>query len=152
MSLNLPEFDIQLRRDDATGAMQVYDQLRQKWVALTPEEWVRQHFVNYLITEHGYPRALMANEVGLRLNNTLRRCDTVVYSRSAEPIAIVEYKAQTVKITQHVFDQIARYNMVLNAPVLIVSNGITHYCCRYDFEHKKYRYLREIPAYKDIIE
>jgi hypothetical protein len=148
--VQLPKFDIKLRHTES-GMTQVFDILRNKWVALTPEEWVRQHFVNYLINDLGYPKSLMANEVGLKLNDTARRCDTVIYSRDARPIAIVEYKAEHIKITQQVFDQIARYNMVIHANVLIVSNGNNHYCCRFDYEQKKYRFLKEIPVYDEIL-
>lgn len=149
MKLNLPSFDIRTRRM-ADGSMQVYDPLRRKFVALTPEEWVRQHFVNYLITEKGYRPALMANEVGLRLNGTLRRCDTVVYRRDMTPAVVVEYKAPEIEITQHVFDQIARYNLVMRADWLIVSNGISHYCCLYDHTTGRYSFARDIPEWSSV--
>ncbi len=149
MDLNLPSFDYRLSRGD-DGVTRIYDCLRQKFVALTPEEWVRQHFVNYLITTLGYPRGLMANEVSLKLNRTARRCDTIVYSRQGRPLAIVEYKAPTVAITQTVFDQIARYNSVIGASYLIVSNGLAHYCCRFDDNSQSYTFLREIPGYSAL--
>ncbi|MDO4320640.1 MAG: type I restriction enzyme HsdR N-terminal domain-containing protein [Bacteroidales bacterium] len=142
--LNLPTFDIRLRhRSD--GSTEVYDTLRRRYVALTPEEWVRQHFVNYLITVFAYPASMMANEVGLRLNGTQRRCDTLVYSRDLRPLAIVEYKRPSVEITSAVFDQIARYNSVIGARWLIVSNGLHHYCCR--FEDSRYEFVSAIPRY-----
>lgn len=147
MQLNLPPFEIQLRRLDS-GVRQVYDPLRGKWVALTPEEWVRQHFVNYLLVHKGYPRYLTANEIGLKLNGTARRCDTVVFTRDRRPLAIVEYKAPSVTVTQKVFDQIARYNMVLQAPVLMVSNGLSHYCCL--FNDGNYVFIKEIPPYAAV--
>jgi len=147
--LNLPPFDIALRRDDA-GVAEVYDPLRRKWVALTPEEWVRQHFVNFLVVGRGFPAELMANEIGLKLNRTSRRCDTVVFDRSLRPLVIVEYKAPSVPLTQKVFDQIARYNIVLNASFLIVSNGLRHYCCRFDREAGSYTFLRDIPQWNSI--
>lgn len=129
--LNLPAFDVRLRATSRTSEdAEVYDPLRRKWVALTPEEWVRQHFVNMLVTVMGYSPHRIANEIGLRLNNTRRRCDTVVYDNTIRPAVIVEYKAPHIALTQRVFDQIARYNMVLDARFLIVSNGMTHYCCR----------------------
>lgn len=147
MQLNLPAFDIRLRHAD-DGAPQVYDPLRHKWVALTPEEWVRQHFVNYLAECLGYPPAVMANEVGMHLNGTQRRCDTLVYSRDLRPLAVVEYKRPTVEITSVVFDQIARYNSVIGARWLIVSNGIRHFCCRFDGDG--YSFVRAIPEYADL--
>lgn len=149
MKLNLPSFDIRTR-SMADGSMQVYDPLRRKFVALTPEEWVRQHFVNYLITGKGYRPALMANEVGLRLNGTLRRCDTVVYRRDMTPTVVVEYKAPDIEITQRVFDQIARYNLVMRADWLIVSNGISHYCSRYDHTTGRYSFARDIPEWSSV--
>ena len=148
-SLNLPSFDVCIERSD-DGVVRIYDRLRQKFVALTPEEWVRQHFVNYLVTERGYPAGLMANEVSLKLNRTARRCDTLVYSRAGRPLVVVEYKAPSVAVTQAVFDQIARYNSVIGAAYLIVSNGMAHYCCRFDDERQGYVFLREIPRYEDL--
>lgn len=146
--LNLPPFEIALRDSDA--GTEVYDPLRRKWVALTPEEWVRQHFVNFLVADRGFPSVLMANEIGLKLNSMTRRCDTVVFDRSLHPLVIVEYKAPTVAVTQKVFDQIARYNMVLDAPLLVVSNGLRHYCCRFDRSAGTYAYLRDIPYWSAI--
>ena len=149
MDLNLPSFDCRLSRGD-DGVTRIYDRLRRKSVALTPEEWVRQHFVNFLVSELGSPSGLMANEVSIKLNRTARRCDTIIYSREGRPLAIVEYKAPTITITQSVFDQIARYNSVIGAPYLIVSNGLTHYCCRFDSNAQTYTFLREIPSNAEL--
>lgn len=149
MKLNLPEFDISVRRTP-DGRLQVPDRLRGKFVALTPEEWVRQHFVNFLIEYRAYPPSLMANEVSLRHNGILRRCDTVVYGSTACPIAIVEYKASTVSITEKVFDQIVRYNMVMDVRWLMVSNGLCHYCCHVNPENKSYSFTKEIPLYTHL--
>ena len=146
MELNLPPFDYRLERGD-DGIGRIYDCLRGKFVALTPEEWVRQHFVNFLAEQRSFPRGLMANEVSLKLNGTSRRCDTLVYSRSGRPLVVVEYKAPNVGVSQAVFDQIARYNSVLGARYLIVSNGLSHYCCRFDNERQGYTFLRDIPQY-----
>lgn len=150
--LNLPAFDIQLRRYEADGdnRLQVFDPLRGRWMALTPEEWVRQHFVNFLIHWKGYPQSLMANEVSLRFNGMQRRCDTVVYDRSMRPRVIVEYKRPQVVVTQKVFDQIARYNLTMGADRLIVSNGLSHYCCRLDAATHSYEFLRDIPAAAEL--
>lgn len=150
--LNLPPRELRLGVD-AAGHTCVFDPLRRKSVVLTPEEWVRQHFVAFLIAELGYPPALMANEVGVRLNGLQRRCDTVVWNRTdASPLVILEYKAPSVEITAQVFDQIARYNMVLLAPYLIVTNGLRHFCCRLDADSRTYSFLREIPPYASLIE
>lgn len=151
MKLNLPDFGIKITRDD-DGGVKVYDRLRGKAVALTPEEYVRQHFVNYLINAKGYRQSLMANEVSLRLNGTARRCDTLVYTRELRPLVVVEYKAPDVVISQKTFDQIARYNSVIRAPWLIVSNGISHYCCRYMTETGEYRFMRDIPTWEELFD
>ena len=148
--LNLPPGDLRLRVD-AEGNTLVFDPLRRKEVILTPEEWVRQHFVAFLTSHLGYPPALMANEVGVNLNGLSRRCDTVVWNRAdASPLVIIEYKAPTVEITAAVFDQIARYNMVLCARYLIVSNGLRHFCCRLNPETHTYTFLPELPPYSSL--
>ena len=145
--LNLPNFDIELREAD-NQVVEVFDPLRRKWVVLTPEEWVRQHFAHYLTTALGVPPTFVANEVGVRLNGRQRRCDTVIYRRNLSPLCIVEYKRPTVTITAAVFDQIARYNMVLGCPWLIVSNGLHHFACRFD--GTKYTFLPELPTYEQM--
>lgn len=114
---------------------------------MTPEEYVRQHFTAWLIGSFGYPASLTSNEVSITLNDTRRRCDTVVYRSNGTPLMIVEYKAPTVAITQEVFDQIARYNMVLRSKFLVVSNGMRHYCCEMDYEHDSYTFLPKIPEW-----
>lgn len=147
--LNLPQYDINVK-EIPDGQLQIFDRLRNKFVALTPEEWVRQHFVSFLITHKGFPAGLMANEVSLTLNGTLRRSDTVVYTSGATPLVIVEYKAPSVKISQKTFDQIIRYNMVFQAPYIIVSNGLNHYCCHIDFKNHSYKFLPDIPSYSEL--
>lgn len=146
VALNLPVQQVELRHAGST--IEVYDPLRRQWLVLTPEEWVRQNFTSWLISEKGYPRSLMANEVGLRLNGMLRRCDTLVYDRALRPLVVAEYKAPDVAITAAVFDQVARYNMVLRARLLIVSNGLRHFCCRYT--PCGYEFLRDIPNFADL--
>lgn len=148
MELNLPSFDIRLQRDDE--GVKIFDRLRKKFIILTPEEWVRQHFVNYLINHKGFPEPLMANEIGITLNGTRRRCDTVVFDKHGSPMVIVEYKASSIVISQSTFDQIVRYNMVLHARYLIVSNGMNHYCCRIDYDNMSYDFLKEVPDYADL--
>lgn len=148
MELNLPSFDIRLQRDDE--GVKIFDRLRKKFIILTPEEWVRQHFVNYLINHKGFPESLMANEIGITLNSTRRRCDTVVFDKHGSPMVIVEYKASSIVISQSTFDQIVRYNMVLHARYLIVSNGMNHYCCRIDYDNMSYDFLKEVPDYADL--
>lgn len=147
--LNLPSFDKKVIQKD--GKPFIFDIIRRQYVALTPEEWVRQHFVHFLIGTKGYPQSLMANEVQLKFNGMSRRCDTVVYDRTLRPRVIVEYKAPTVNITQQVFDQICRYNMVLQVDYLIVSNGLTHYCCKVDNTTHTYTFLKDIPSYEEVV-
>ncbi len=150
LSLNLPKYETKICERD--GKLQIFDPLRKCHVALTPEEWVRQHFVNFLIESRGFPAALMANEVTITVNGMKRRCDTVVYDRQLQPRVIVEYKAPTVKITKEVFAQISRYNLTLKVDYLIVSNGLQHYCCRMDYPNNSYSFLQEIPEYTKIVQ
>ena len=148
LSLNLPSYAAKIQERD--GKNVIFDPLRKKYVALTPEEWVRQHFVHYLTEVKGFPKGLLANEVQLTLNGTKKRCDTVLFAKDLSARMIVEYKAPTVEITQAVFDQITRYNMVLKVEYLIVSNGIRHYCCRIDYSTMNYTFLPEIPHYSEL--
>ncbi len=147
-SLNLPDYPVKIRREGEQT--RIWDDLRRKYVALTPEEYVRQRFVAWLIIDRHYPASLMNNEVALNLNGTRRRCDTLVFDRRGEHFMIVEYKAPDVRITQDTFDQIARYNMVLHARYLVVSNGQQHYCCRMDYESDSYHFIREIPDFATV--
>lgn len=150
LSLNLPKYETKICERD--GKLQIFDPLRKCHVALTPEEWVRQHFVNFLIESRGFPAALMANEVAITVNGMKRRCDTVVYDKQLQPRVIVEYKAPTVKITKEVFAQISRYNLTLKVDYLIVSNGLQHFCCRMDYPNNSYTFLHEIPEYTKIVQ
>lgn len=150
LSLNLPKYETKICERD--GKLQIFDPLRKCHVALTPEEWVRQHFVNFLIESRGFPATLMANEVAITVNGMKRRCDTVVYDKQLQPRVIVEYKAPTVKITKEVFAQISRYNLTLKVDYLIVSNGLQHYCCRMDYPNNSYSFLQEIPEYTKIVQ
>ncbi len=147
--LNLPKYGIKIKNDK--GHQSIFDVLRRKYVALTPEEWVRQHFVHFLIEHKGYPKALMANEIQLAIGNKKLRCDSVLYDRTLRPRMIIEYKAPTVSITQKVFDQITIYNMLLHVDYLVVSNGIKHYCCRMDYANQKYLFLEDIPDYQNLL-
>ena len=148
LTLNLPGFEPKVTEKD--GKRTIFDPVRRKYVALTPEEWVRQHFVNYLISFKNYPKELLDNEVLVKLNGMSKRCDTVAYNRFLAPLVIVEYKAPTVSITNAVFDQIARYNMVLHVEYLIVSNGLNHYCCKIDYNNQTYVFLNGIPGYDEL--
>ena len=148
LPLNLPSYPAKIIKRD--GKNVIFDPLRQKYVALTPEEWVRQHFVHFLTDFKGFPKGLLANEIQLDLNGTKKRCDTVLFNKDLSAKMIVEYKAPNIEITQAVFDQITRYNMVLKVEYLIVSNGIRHYCCKIDYNTMKYTFLPDIPAYTEL--
>ena len=150
LPLNLPTYETKICERD--GKIYIFDPLRKTHVVLTPEEWVRQHFVNFLYTCKGFPQALMANEVQITLNGMKRRCDTVVYDKELRPRVIVEYKAPSVKITKEVFAQISRYNLTLRVDFLIISNGLKHYCCRMDYTNNSYTFLNDIPEYTTIAE
>ena len=129
---------------------QIFCEWRKRWVRLTPEEWVRQHFIRFLTDYKGYPKGLLANEVQLPLNGTKKRCDTVLFNKDLSARMIVEYKAPNIEITQAVFDQITRYNMVLKVEYLIVSNGMRHYCCKIDYNTLQYTFLPDIPAFTEL--
>lgn len=148
--LNLPPVSARVTRN-TDGRLCIFDDHRHRHVTLTAEEWVRQHFVNFLTAHLGYPAALIGNEVSLQISGVKRRCDTVVYSPlDGHPLIIVEYKAPHVAITQEVFAQIQSYNSVLRADYLIVSNGMRHFCCRNDYSTMTASFLSEIPAWAEI--
>ena len=138
-SLNLPGYGAQLRRDER-GATQIYDCVRAKWVALTPEEWVRQHFVNMLINSFGYSPFRLGNERSIRINGRLRRCDTLIYDRAMRPVGIVEYKAPDVPVT----------------PLLMVSNGLHTHALTIRAGAKgmapEVNFLPAIPSYSELLE
>lgn len=127
----------------------IFDVLRRRYVALTPEEWVRQHFIHYLVEHLGYPATLLANEVNLQIGQKHLRADSVLYDRELRPRMIIEYKAPEVAITEKVFRQITAYNVLLQVDYLVVSNGLQHYCMRYDKTGKKYLFIDHIPTYEE---
>ena len=127
--------------------MYIFDELRKKQLALTPEEWVRQHWVQHLIHAKRYPRSLIKIEGGLIVNDMQRRSDLVIYNTSGDKILLAEFKAPSVRITQAAFEQIARYNMVHRIPLLLVSNGMQHYYCRIHFEKGTFEFLPDLPDY-----
>ena len=148
LSLNLPAFDAKIAARN--GKNVIFDVIRRRYVALTPEEWVRQHFVHFLLAHKGYPQRLWQMRCRYSWTVQRKRCDTVLYRRDLTARMIVEYKAPEIEITQKVFDQITRYNMVLKVDYLIVSNGLQHYCCRIDYEHNSYTFLQDIPEYQNL--
>ncbi len=143
--LNLPTFNFKLKSNE--NKTLIFDCLRKKYLVLTPEEWVRQHFVLYLMEVKKYPASLIAVEKQLTINQLKKRTDIVIFNKQGTPNIIVECKAPKVKITQATFDQIARYNLKLNADFLIVTNGLEHFYCMLDSENERYVFLRDIPEY-----
>jgi len=146
--LNLPQYSFKITGKE--GNEMILDLLRRKYVKLTPEEWVRQNFVQYLINEGKYPLGLLGIEVLFRFNKVKRRVDILVHNRSGEPVMIVECKAPDVKIDEKVFDQIVCYNMGFKVTYIVVTNGIDHYACKINHEEKKYEFLLVIPLYEDL--
>jgi hypothetical protein len=146
--LNLPAYPFKLRKGDDTTF--IFDEIRKKFLVLTPEEWVRQHIVQYMIQEKGYPKSLIKLEGGLKLNSLQKRTDIVAFNSKGEKVLLVECKAPTVKINQKVFDQIARYNIVHKIPLLAVTNGLEHYYCQIDFVAKGYNFLESLPSYNSL--
>ena len=146
--LNLPPYPIKITEKGAKRY--IFDFLRRKYVALTPEEWVRQHFVHFLVEHKGYPKGLLANEVELKAGEKRLRCDTLLYTADMHPRMIIEYKAPTIQIQQKTFDQKSAYNLLLKVDFLIVSNGLQHHCCKMDYDTQSYTFLEGIPDYEKL--
>jgi len=145
-TLNLPTYNFKLK--NSQNKTLIFDKLRKKYVVLTPEEWVRQHFVHFLIDQKKYPETLIAIEKQLTINNLKKRTDILIFNSDGKPEVVVECKAPSIKISQKTFDQIARYNLQLKADFLIVTNGLTHFYCKMDFKNKTYIFLKNLPDYK----
>jgi len=143
--LNLP--NVALKTKLVEGTTQVFDAVRKKYLVLTPEEWVRQHFIHYLNKEKNYPLGLMGVEQMVKYNGMQTRADIVLYTADGKPNVIVECKAPNVKITQDAFNQIAKYNFKLKVEFLVVTNGMQHFCCKMDYENNKITFLEEVPAF-----
>ncbi|MDH5474675.1 MAG: type I restriction enzyme HsdR N-terminal domain-containing protein [Cyclobacteriaceae bacterium] len=143
--LNLPSytFDISNKED----RLLIYDVFRKKQVVLTPEEWVRQNFLQFLIQEHQYPKSLIKVEGGLRYNSKQKRSDILVYTRNGTPFLLVECKSNTIKIGQQTFDQAAVYNQTIKAKYIVITNGLEHYCCQMDFDKNTYSFVEEVPKF-----
>jgi len=142
-ALNFPNYNFRFRKGENRD--EIFDPVRKKYVSLTPEEWVRQHLVAYLIHEKKVPVSLIGIEKGLVVNSLVKRFDAVVFSRNGIPLLLAECKAPNVEITEKVFDQAARYNLQLKATYFIITNGMEHYTCRLDYEQKKYFFIPDIP-------
>ena len=146
--LNFPDYQFKIKEENKRT--QIFDTVRKKYVALTPEEWVRQHIITFLITEKKFPSSLIAVEVSLNRGTKKQRGDIVIYTNDGLPRMIIECKAPEVKITQDVFFQIARYNAPLKMNYLVVTNGINHFCCKMDYENGEHVFIKDIPYYDFI--
>ena len=149
--LNLPTYSFRTGRTDK-DRMTIFDEIRKKYVSLTPEEWVRQNFIKFLINEKNFPAGLISVEMKVDINGLSQRSDIVCFDRTGTPLLIVECKAPAIKITEDVFNQAARYNMKLKTRFLIMTNGISHYCCHIDYNTNRVNYLKDIPDFADTEE
>lgn len=147
LALNLPRYEFSVTE---SSQPKIFDFIRKKYVVLTPEEWVRQNFLKFLVEEKKYPASLIFIEQNLKVHKMQKRCDAVVYDKKGNPLMIIEFKAPEVPVNQKVFDQIARYNISLCVNYLIVSNGLDHFCCIIDIENKTYRFIDNIPEYSSL--
>ena len=144
--LNFPVYSFRFKNSENKVA--IFDEIRKKFMLLTPEEWVRQHTVQFLLQDKKFPKSYINVEKLIKINNLSKRYDVVVFQPNGEIFLLIECKAPEVPISQNTFDQIARYNLVLKAKYLMVTNGLNHYFCQMDFENEKYIFLKELPEYK----
>lgn len=148
-SLNLPTYLFRLKEDK--GKKYIFDEIRRRFVLLTPEEWVRQHVVHFLVTLKNFPQSLISIEKGFSHNRRKQRFDLLVYDRKGIPLMLVECKAPAVEINQLAFDQAGRYNNKYKASFLLITNGIKHYCCQIHSTNRQYRFLQDIPDFGEMI-
>lgn len=147
-TLNLPTYSFSVKSEQ--GRSYIFDAFRRKYVLLTPEEWVRQHFLQYLVREKGFPASLISVEKEFRFNRMKKRTDILAHNRQGEPLFMVECKAPSVPVSREVFDQIGLYNLAYRVPWLVVTNGMKHYCCRFDEKEGKYRFTERIPDWHEV--
>lgn len=150
LQLNLPDHNFKTK--DENGKKLIFDSQRKRFVALTPEEWVRQNFIQFLIKSKGYPAELLAVEKQLTINRMKKRCDAILYNQFAEPIVIIEFKSPNIAISQAVFDQVAVYNSKLQVDYFMISNGIEHFCCKVNASSAKYEFFSEIPDFTQLVD
>lgn len=147
--LNLPEYSFKIKSEGQRKY--IFDNIRKRYVVLTPEEWVRQNLTTYLVEEKNYPASLIAVEMSLKINRMERRADIVLFSKLGNPLIIIECKAPGIKISQMVFDQVALYNMDMKVEYLIVSNGLVHYCAKLYHNERRWEFLKQIPDYSSLL-
>lgn len=150
LQLNLPEYNFRIKKHNEK--LLIFDTQRKRYVALTPEEWVRQHFIRFLIEVKAFPAALLAVEKQVNMNGMKKRCDAILYNKDAKPILIIELKAPNVSISQATFDQVAVYNAKLKVDFFMISNGIEHFCCKVNVETARYEFFPEIPEFSQIFQ
>lgn len=148
IELNFPRYSFSIKRQGDKAL--IFDEFRKKWIVLTPEEWVRQHVLMYVFKEKGYPKSLISVEKLVNVNGLKQRFDAVLFNNNARPIAIIECKSPSIKITEEVFYQALRYNAQIGAPYIVLTNGINTYCGNIDIINKKFSYIKEIPSYKNL--
>lgn len=146
--INLPAYTHRIKEED--GIVKIFDEFRKKYVSLTPEEWVRQHFMHYLVNYRSYPKGLLLVEKELKIDGLKRRPDLVIYSKDGNPKILVEFKAPSVSIDENVFFQIALYNKKLNLPYLILSNGKVHFCAKINPENGMVDMMDDFPEYDEL--
>jgi hypothetical protein len=147
--LNFPQYTFQISKTRA-GKYFIFDMYRKKKVVLTPEEWVRQHMLRYLVEEKGFPASLISSESGIKVNQLSRRYDALVFDRKGKPLLLIECKATSVPVNQAVFDQVLAYNRSAKARYILVTNGLKHFCCRYAEQDGKYEFLHDIPSFNEL--
>jgi hypothetical protein len=148
--LKLPSYSFRIV--EKNNRWEIYDENRRKWIKLTPEEWVRQHFIHFLVKDKMFPKSLMAIEKKVLINGLSQRFDLLVYDRKGNPLLIAEFKSPDIQIDQTTFDQASRYNSALRAPYFLISNGMVHFVCKMDFENRTTRYLDEIPTFGELVQ
>lgn len=145
--MNFPVYSFRFKNSE--NKVSIFDEIRKKFILLTPEEWVRQHVVQFLLQDKKYPKSYINVEKLIKINDLSKRYDGVVFQPNGDIFLLIECKAPEVPISQQTFDQIARYNLVLKAKYLMVTNGLNHYFCQMDFENEKYVFLKELPEYSN---
>lgn len=146
--LSLPSYGARVREE--SGEIQIWDEFRMKWVVCTPEEWVRQHFVHFIANHLGFPKGRIGLEITLNVNQMKKRADVCVFDKTGKPYILAECKAPEINLNDKVFEQIGRYNLSLNAPFLLITNGIKHYCAKIDFSKKEWELISEFPIYSEV--
>ncbi len=151
MQLALPKYEFNIR-ENTDGRKEIFDSFRRKYIVLTPEEWVRQHFLRYLVEEKGFPSSLIAVEKSIMVNQMPKRFDAMAYGKSGKPLILMEFKSPKVKLNQEVIEQVSRYNSSLQLSYLLISNGLKHYCCQLDFSNNNFKILDHIPSFEMLDE